>query len=617
MTRQIFDNDMTAHVWAQQRQPSGRSHNGNFYFEGPTLYSYGTHYPVGIFAGVGGPVFMNSSKSTPTTEGKHKNPARRAVRHISPVFYMPELDEIRDAILAARRDERTRVPGHLSATVPAYLAKHWAAIPADSEGAAWLLRAIGSRATWAAMRARYSSKADAKAATDKARAKAGLIREGRDAAARPWPVMKAEAWQSATDYRQRRLAETIKDMRAARLATPKAHKRLRAELFKRESMLRDILARAEADSDRHGNAGSRTKARAVLGRLRRFKAGHIGAVPGYQGQDGPDKLEAALSLPSGAGWRMLSDMIAELARLGVHVPPAMRLRAENLYAKADAIATEREGEDKARRDIAEARRRVRNDLATFNRGRRAWRAHSVEIPARVAANEVTQHNANRALSRTLDSILHYVPSATPWGTERGLELSPALKARAEAVAARAAQIAAELEPIREAMQSDYEREESARREAERAERARVLAMTDDEKREAWEAGELGRDHVRALESRAGPLLRALAPEIDGCAVIGGTLETSQGATVPLRHAFRVFQFIALCRAEGKAWKDCGTWGPRSIRVGHFRVDSVAPSGDFIAGCHAIQWGEVERLASRLGVADCLATLPELTAELVA
>lgn len=66
--------------------------------------------------------------------------------------------------------------------------------------------------------------------------------------------------------------------------------------------------------------------------------------------------------------------------------------------------------------------------------------------------------------------------------------------------------------------------------------------------------------------------------------------------------------------QGKGWKP-GAWGPKEIRVGHFRLDSVAPSGDFKAGCHSINWPEIARLATALGVADCLASLPEIAGEL--
>lgn len=613
---EVFSNSMVAHIWAQQRQPYGRSNNGNFYFERETLYSYGTHFPVGIFAGPGGPVFLNSDSYSIST-AKHKNDAWEAVRHIPERHYLPALASVRWLILSA--NARGKLPAEQRKPALAYLESQWAKLPEGSSGAAWLLRAAGSRATWPAMRARFVAKADAKAAREKAGLKAQAIKAGRELAARPWPDVKGEAWQGAANpYGQRELRETIKDCRAARLATPKAHKRVRSILWTYETRLRAILASVGDDSDRHGNPGNRTKARAVLSRLRRFKAGRIGFVPGYDGPDGEAKRGAALELPTGAGWRVLASLLNELAGLGVHVPTATRKAAERLYTKADGIATRLEGEEKQRRDVADARRRVRESLATFNRGRRNYRG----LVTSGAWDGITAADGSRFLdgpddrqkARILDSFLSYVPAARPWGAERGLELAPALAERAARIAARAEAMAAELEPIRDALRTAWERAEAERRAAERAERERVAAMTADERRAAWEAGEIDRQHVRDVETVSGPLLRAVAPEIDGCRVMGGTLETSQGATVPLRHAFRVFQFIALCRAKRKAWTP-GAWGPRHIRVGHFSVDSVAVSGNFRAGCHAIQWAEVSRLAERLGVAGCLASLPELAAEL--
>lgn len=35
-----------AHMWANQTQPSANYSGGNFYFEGDTIYSYGSHFPI-------------------------------------------------------------------------------------------------------------------------------------------------------------------------------------------------------------------------------------------------------------------------------------------------------------------------------------------------------------------------------------------------------------------------------------------------------------------------------------------------------------------------------------------------------------------------------------------
>ena len=100
------------------------------------------------------------------------------------------------------------------------------------------------------------------------------------------------------------------------------------------------------------------------------------------------------------------------------------------------------------------------------------------------------------------------------------------------------------------------------------------------------------------------MLRAIDVERDDSGTItGGTLQTSQNASVPLPHAVRVFQFVKLVKERGTAWERNG----RTVRVGHFTVDRIEPTGSFKAGCHNIAWAEVERVAQALGVFDLPAT----------
>lgn len=92
-------------------------------------------------------------------------------------------------------------------------------------------------------------------------------------------------------------------------------------------------------------------------------------------------------------------------------------------------------------------------------------------------------------------------------------------------------------------------------------------------------------------------------DADGSAYIrrspnGDALETSQGASVPWEHAVKAFRFIKLCRERGEAFHTNG----RTIRVGHFTVQSISATGDMVAGCHSFKWAEIERLAEREGVA---------------
>jgi hypothetical protein len=71
-----------AHIWANQSRESAKSNNGNFYFNGPVLYSYGSHYPVAIHLN-NGKIAFNKTSSSMTTESKHKNAALRAIGYSS------------------------------------------------------------------------------------------------------------------------------------------------------------------------------------------------------------------------------------------------------------------------------------------------------------------------------------------------------------------------------------------------------------------------------------------------------------------------------------------------------------------------------------------------------
>lgn len=616
---QVFTNDMVAHVWAQQSQQSGRSANGQFYFEGPTLYSYGSHYVAGLFAAPGGPVFINSTGYSMTTN-RHVSRAAGAARHLNP-WHVPELTAI-------ARELRDAGQGRLSAggrkQLLAYLESNWTRFDPASEPAAWILRKAGKRGTWAAMRARLEQAKARKDAENAARAKAHAIRDGRAWAAKSWPDVRDTFNREADSFGQRELRDTLAAIRAARIATPKAHKRVRATLWQYESRGRVILSRAERNSYGHGNPNERTKARAAIAKLRQIVRGRLGHVPGFEGPDGPDKFFAALELANGAGFRALATALRDvLGAAPVSMRPALREALSSLARFAAEIATVREGEAEQRRKVSYARREVIRYLSTFNRGRRAYRAALASgywngpTPIDpVTGGSYAPMTADQK-ARTLDSILYNVPDAFPWALEQAAEHCPALVERARRIHARAAQIAAELEPVRDELRSEAEREREAARRAERERRARFAAMSDDELRAAWESGELrARDsYLWSLTNKSGPLLRAIQAQVSGCEVTGGTLETSEGATVPLRHAFRVFQFVAACRAAGKAWTPGCGFGPARIRVGHFTLDRIDSTGNFVAGCHSIKWGEVERLAKALGVAGCLAPVEQVTAEL--
>lgn len=67
------------HVWANQRKASGKS--GNVFFEGPTCYSYGKHFPIATLKDIPGvgPVALCNPSGYSVSTSKHKTYAFRAI----------------------------------------------------------------------------------------------------------------------------------------------------------------------------------------------------------------------------------------------------------------------------------------------------------------------------------------------------------------------------------------------------------------------------------------------------------------------------------------------------------------------------------------------------------
>lgn len=77
------------------------------------------------------------------------------------------------------------------------------------------------------------------------------------------------------------------------------------------------------------------------------------------------------------------------------------------------------------------------------------------------------------------------------------------------------------------------------------------------------------------------------------------VESSLGAEFPLSHAIKAYRFIKLCRERGEAFERNG----KQIRLGHFRVDRIDPQGNVVAGCHTVEWEQIESFARSIGAAN--------------
>lgn len=89
-----MNNRQVAHVWAQQNQQSGRG--SNFFFEGPTIYSYGHHFPIARFATAkGSRVVLFTTDGYSSSTAKHKSYVRAALSGVN-IFNVPHIEDRAD-----------------------------------------------------------------------------------------------------------------------------------------------------------------------------------------------------------------------------------------------------------------------------------------------------------------------------------------------------------------------------------------------------------------------------------------------------------------------------------------------------------------------------------------
>jgi hypothetical protein len=103
----------------------------------------------------------------------------------------------------------------------------------------------------------------------------------------------------------------------------------------------------------------------------------------------------------------------------------------------------------------------------------------------------------------------------------------------------------------------------------------------DEKLAAWLAGE----PVRLPYWNGTAYLR-----VEGAEVV-----TSQGARFPVDHARRCLTIVRKIRERGESYHRNGT----TIHLGVYKLDSMDVNGTIVAGCHRVEWSEVERFGNVL------------------
>jgi hypothetical protein len=138
---------------------------------------------------------------------------------------------------------------------------------------------------------------------------------------------------------------------------------------------------------------------------------------------------------------------------------------------------------------------------------------------------------------------------------------------------------ADIESIAKRATQQAKKERTARRKQERKQ-----AKEYAENVILWRQGESG--HLRYSYGRAA-ILRLIQN--------GEVVETSQGARFPADHARRAIPLVNHCQSKGTPWKQNG----ERITLGSYRLDQISDKGDVKAGCHRVEFAEVQHLANLL------------------
>lgn len=91
--RHVYPNHEVPHLWAHESQEEARNSTGSLYFQGPTIYSYGSHFPIARHVTNGRSeraVLFTTAHHSVTTSG-HCSAVARAIPPNVPVFRVPHL----------------------------------------------------------------------------------------------------------------------------------------------------------------------------------------------------------------------------------------------------------------------------------------------------------------------------------------------------------------------------------------------------------------------------------------------------------------------------------------------------------------------------------------------
>jgi hypothetical protein len=91
--KHVFDTGEIPHLWAHRTQDDARNKQGNLYFTGDTIYSYGSHFPIArhVTNDAGERAVLLTTATYSVTTAGHCSAVRSSIPSGFPVFHVPNV----------------------------------------------------------------------------------------------------------------------------------------------------------------------------------------------------------------------------------------------------------------------------------------------------------------------------------------------------------------------------------------------------------------------------------------------------------------------------------------------------------------------------------------------
>lgn len=556
--RKVLSPDMVAHVWANKAQDEARNAGETFYFTGPTIYSYGSHFAIAHHLDNGVILWNNAGYSNTTS--RHKSLAWRALSRTQRETSI-SVNGLNSDLIRNLEYCRTYKEPAAAGRVPDL-------VKSCADSALTAVKSIvGMRSLDKMAAALHSAREYQKAGL----ALCEYVRQGKKAPKWPLPLLpetlpqdKAERESMVRSVAKSSLMETCNEALTAfkeRFASVKEDvNNPNLEAYTAQNFagaLNSCAAKLDEAAKHYAMANPGKK----LPRLAAYQK-ELAEVKA-QAKIAHDAAQIRYTIK---GLKTMVRTIAKRAprrnKLGHGKQHAMRLGSGAVSRNFAGL-----------RDAFEAYAPTCPEIASY-----AW-----------LVGRIQRIDAWHAAEQAWGNVDSYVSTARSY--QDGSELL--IKSQGRDNAGYWKDATRQYKTVLAALRSVIACAPFARLHAERIEAIRTEA--NDYVSKAVEREREANAQVIA-DWKAG--ISNVRPSFDAgtfARIKGDTVETSRGASVPLEHACRLARIARrLIGHGGKTWSD-GT-GPQ---VGHFRVSSIFDDGSAVIGCHEFDADESMRVLALL------------------